>query len=50
MPPFDGKGSIESRLQTCLEEKVYFKPPNTQEFPGLIWSILEKWKAHHTAT
>ena len=48
MAPFCGWGSIASRLQTHLEEAVYFLPPISQKFLVLIWSTTEDWKADST--
>ena len=48
MAPFYGRGSIVPRLQSYLEETVYFLPLSFQEFLLLIWSTSKGWKAGST--
>ena len=49
MAPFYEWGSIASRLQSHIEEAVYFLLLSSQKFVVLIWwSTWEEWKAEAT--
>ena len=48
MAPFYGWGSTISRLESHLEEAVYFLPLLSQKFLVLILSTSEGWKAELT--
>ena len=48
MAPFYGWGSIASRLQSHIEEAVYFLLLSSQKFLVLIWSTWGGWKAEAT--